>query len=234
MGDSVNLPLIEDQDSLLISELDSPANFDLFPVYFEQKSKASATALVQPAEMISTSETVQSRFSSNSRPNPQPFSLNLRTNNETNHLQLEDYFGTPQPPTIQSALEASQLDQLSNIKIKHRSDTSPSAFKTHNKKKIIKKHFANKKYNKHGHRGSQIGKYPKKAKKPIKIRILSKKYGNSRPEERENHHNKRKVPLGHNLRNLPTTENSQEKNEENTKLIEILQRAGTLGIIENR
>ena len=234
MGDSVNLPLIEDQETLLISELDSPANFDLFPVYFEQKSQASATALVQPAEIISTSETVQSRFSSHSRPNPKPFNLKFNTNNETTHLQLEDYFGTPQPPTMQSALQASQLDQLSNIKIKHRSDTSPSAFKTHNKKKIIKKHFANKKYNKPGHRGSQNGKYPKHAKKPIKIRILSKKYGNSRPEERENHHNKRKVPLGHNLRNLPETEDFQEKKQENTNLIEILQRARKVGITERR
>ena len=130
-------------------------------------------------------------------------------------------------------MQASQLDQLSNIKIKHRSDTSPSAFKTHNKKKISKKHFAIKKYNKHGQRGSQTGKYTKKVKKPIKIRILSKKYGNSRPEERENHHNKRKVPLGHNFRNLPR-ENSQEKKEENPNLIEILQRTGSVGIIENR
>merc|ERR1712038_432584 len=199
IGDSVNLPLIEDQDTLLISALDSPANFDLFPVYFEKKSKASATALVEPTEIISTSETVKSRFSSNSRPNPKPFNLNFNTENETKHLQLENYFGTPQPPTLQSAAQASQLDQLSNIKIKHRSDTSPSAFKTHNKKKISKKHFAIKKYNKHGQRGSQTGKYTKKVKKPIKIRILSKKYGNSRPEERENHHNKRKVPLGHDL-----------------------------------
>ena len=184
--------------------------------------------MLPPTEIISTSETAQSRFSSNSRPNPQPFNLNLSSNsnnnsNATNHLKLEDYFGTPQPPTIQSALQASQLDQLSNIKIKHRSDTSPSAFKTHNKKKIIKKHFANKKYNKHG----------KQAKKPIKIRILSKKYGNSRGEERENHHNKRKVPLGHNLRNLPT-ENSREKKQENPNLIEILQRTGSVGIIEKR
>ena len=186
-----------------------------------------------PAEIIATSETVQTRFSSNSRPNPQPFNLNFSTNNATKHLQLEDYFGTPQPPTVQSALQASQLDQLSNIKIKHRSDTSPSAFKTHNKKKISKKYFAKKKSNKPGQRGSQHGKYPKHAKKPIKVRILSKKYGNSRPEERENHHNKRKVPLGHDFRNLPT-ENSQEIKEEKTNLIEILQRTGSVGVVENR
>ena len=130
-------------------------------------------------------------------------------------------------------MQASQLDQLSNIKIKHRSDTSPSAFKTHNKKKIRKKHFANKKYNKHGHRGSQNGKYPKQVKKPVKIRILSKKSGNSRPDERENHHSKRKVPLGHDLRNLPT-ENSLEINEGKPDLIEILQRTGSVGIIEAR
>ena len=63
-------------------------------------------------------------------------------------MQLEDYFGTPQPPTIHDALQASQLDQLSNIKIKHRSDTSPSAFKTHNKKKISKKDFKDQEYRK--------------------------------------------------------------------------------------
>ena len=82
---------MEDQDTLLISELDSPANFDLFPVYFEKQSKASATALLPPTEIIATSETAQSRFSSNSRPNPQPFNLKLSSNNATNHLKLEDY-----------------------------------------------------------------------------------------------------------------------------------------------
>ena len=141
-----------------------------------------------------TSETLQSRFSQNSRPNPKPFNLVL-DNNSTSHLQLEDFFGTPQPPTptIANALQASQLDQLSNIKIKHRSDTSPSAYKTLNKKKITKKHLiAKHKYKKKGHRGTQQLKYPKQVKKPIKIRIFSQNEEDSAKLDRKIHNNKRK------------------------------------------
>ena len=191
-GASVNQPLTDDPDTLLISALESPTNFDPFPVYFEKKSQASDSAL--PTETIVTSETLQSRFSQNSRPNPKPFNLVL-DNNSTSHLQLEDFFGTPQPPTptIANALQASQLDQLSNIKIKHRSDTSPSAYKTHNKKKITKKHLiAKHKYKKKGHRGTQQLKYPKQVKKPIKIRIFSQNVEDSAKLDRKIHNNKRK------------------------------------------
>ena len=111
-------------------------------------------------------------------------------------MKLEDYFGTPEPPTptIANGLQASQLGPLSNIKIKHRSDTSPSAFRTSNKKKIIKKHFSKQKYEKKGHRGSQHSKYPKQVKKPIKIRILSPNAGDSIKKKSENDHDKRKMP----------------------------------------
>ena len=100
-------------------------------------------------------------------------------------MKLEDYFGTPQPPTptIANGLQASQLGPLSNIKIKHRSDSSPSAFRTSNKKKIIKKHLSKQKHQKKGHRGPQHSKYPKHAKKPIKMRILSAKTGDSMKKE---------------------------------------------------
>merc|ERR1711971_859539 len=144
---------------------------------------------------------VTGRFSPNSRPVPRTPNLVLEdefNSNNNSHLELEDYFGTPEPPTAEDSKEVLVTDPP-KIRIKHKSDPfirnnpgpgpglrthSPNTSasqpfpRTNHKKKILKRPATKVKTNRRS--GFQTGKgyksfltNPRPGKRPHKIRITS-------------------------------------------------------------